>query len=189
MFQELVKKNRSYRRFDQEKKITKKELMELIDIARLTPCGGNKQLLRFLLSDSESMNDTICENVGWAAYLKEWQGPQKGERPSAYVVMLAPKGVNTAVDEGIIGQTILLAATERNIGGCFLANVNRPVLEKELSIPAEYEIKLILALGYPKENVVIDTISKEDSIQYYRDSNQVHHVPKIKLEDLIVSFP
>lgn len=35
MIKELVKKNRSYRRFYQEKKLTKQQLMELVEIARL----------------------------------------------------------------------------------------------------------------------------------------------------------
>lgn len=184
---EIVKRNRSYRRYDQSKKVSEMELRELVDIARLTPSGANKQPIRYFLSNTESTNAKIFETLRWAGYLEEWEGPEEGERPCAYIILVAPKGINAAHDEGIIGQTILLAAVERGMGGCFIANIDRNKLRSNLNISDEYDIKLVLALGYPKEKVVIDEITKEDDIKYYRDQDMVHHVPKIKLEDLILN--
>lgn len=184
---DIVKKNRSYRRYEQRKKISELELKELVDVGRLTPSAANKQSIRYFLSNDESTNAKIFETLKWAGYLEEWEGPIEGERPCAYIILVAPKGMNTAHDEGIIGQTILLAAVEKGMGGCFIANIDRDNLRNSLNISNDYDIKLVLALGYPKEKVVIDEISKEDDIKYYRDSNMVHHVPKIKLDDLILN--
>jgi len=184
MIKELVERNRSYRRYYQDKKISENELMEFIALARLTPSGANRQPVRYILSYTDEMNAKVYESLRWAGYYTDWDGPEEGERPSAYIILVAPKGVNASQDEGIIGQTILLAAVEKGMGGCFIGNIDRPKLQKDLSLPEQYEIKLVLALGYPKETVVIDEISEDGDIKYYRDEQMVQHVPKIRVEDL-----
>lgn len=186
MMKELVQKNRSYRRYYQEKNITENELLDLIDTARLTPSGANKQPIRYMISCTEKDNQKVFACLRWAGYYNDWDGPVEGERPSAYIIMLSPKDVNTGQDEGIIGQTILLSAVEKGMGGCFIANIDREKLVEELQVPEQYAVKLVLALGYPKEKVVIDEITDQDDIKYYRDDEQTHHVPKIRLEDLII---
>lgn len=183
---EAVLKNRSYRRFYGEKSISKEILMELCDIGRCTPSGANKQSIRFLLVSEKEENAKTYASLGWAGYYKDWNGPVQEERPTGYIILIGPADVNSQWDEGIIAQTILLAAVERGLGGCMLGNVNRTQLEQDFSIPDEMKVKLVIALGYPKEEVVIDEIAESDSIVYYRDENQVQHVPKIRLQDRIM---
>lgn len=186
MMKDLVQKNRSYRRFYQEKKITEEQVRELLDIARLTPSGANKQPIRYMYTCTDEENNKVFPYLRWAGYYQDWDGPEEGERPTAYIILLSPAGVNAPQDEGIIGQTILLSATEEGMGGCFITNVDRAGLAEAIQVPEGYQIKLVIALGYPKEKVVIDEITKDGDIKYYRDSEQTHHVPKIKLEDLII---
>jgi nitroreductase len=186
MLKELVQKNRSYRRFFEEKEITKQQLLELIDIARQTPSGANRQPTRFMISYEKEKNDKIFPTLGWAGYYKDWNGPEEGERPSAYIVMISPKNVNAAHDEGIIGQTILLSAVEQGLGGCFIGNVDREKLSMELNVPEGYDVKLVIALGVPKENVRLEEILKDGDIHYYRDEEKTQHVPKICLKDLVI---
>jgi hypothetical protein len=45
---------------------------------------------------------------------------------------------------------------------------------------------LVVALGYPKEEVVIENINESGDVKYWRDDKQVHHVPKRTLDDLIL---
>lgn len=187
MFRDLVVKNRSYRRFDETKRISLEILKELVDIGHLVPSGANLQPLRFITVSSEEICAKVFPTLRWAAYLKEWGGPKEGERPTAYIMILAPAGTNRGVEEGISGQTILLAAAERGIGGCFLGSIVRKELAEFIAIPEGYEVKYILALGYPREEVVIDEISVGDDIKYYRDENDVHHVPKIKIDEVLVA--
>lgn len=186
MLKELVIKNRSYRRFYQNKTIDKEQLKFLINIGRFTASGANRQPIRYILSNQAEKNERIFKCLRWAGYLEDWDGPIEGERPSAYIVMVALKGVNAPHDEGIVGQTILLAAVEQGLGGCFIANVDREQLRETLNLDDKYEIKLVIALGYPKEEVVLEEISEADDIKYYRDEKKIHHVPKIKLDDLIL---
>lgn len=193
MVKELVKYNRSYRRFFQDKNITKEDLVELVDLARLTPSGKNLQVHKFILSNEATLNSKIFETLVWAGYLPEWNGPDEGEKPSAYIVILGDKKIekNLGLDfihinSGIIAQSILLGAAEKKIGGCIFASIQRKKLAENLNLPEDYEIMLVIALGKPKEKIVIDEIEKDGDIKYWRDENQVHHVPKRKLEDIIL---
>ena len=188
MIKELILKNRSYRRFYEEKLIEKSNLKELVNLARLSPSGGNIQALRYILVNAKEQNDKIYKHIFWAGYYKDWDGPKEGDKPSAYMVVVKDTTLKTSLpqDEGIAVQSILLGAVEKGLGGCIIANVNKNNLAVALNLDEKYEIALVLALGYPKEEVVIETINEYGDIKYWRDENEVHHVPKRSLEDLIL---
>jgi hypothetical protein len=67
-----------------------------------------------------------------------------------------------------------------------VASVNRDRLRKALGVKERYEILLVLALGKPKECVVIEEVTGEEDIKYWRGDGGIHHVPKRKLEDIIL---
>jgi len=185
---ELVKKSRTYRRFYENQSVSTENLRKLVDLARLSPTAGNKQPLKFMLSNTPERNAKIFPSLAWAGYLKEWAGPAEGERPAAYIIILGDKQVsaNFGVDHGIAAQSIMLGAVERGLGGCMIGSVNRPKLAAELGIAERYEILLALALGKPKETVVIEPVGAEGDIKYRRDEKGGHHVPKRSLDELIV---
>lgn len=188
MLGELVERNRSYRRFYQESVVGMDTLRELVNLARLSASGANRQPLKYMLSAEPERNALIFAHLGWAAYLEDWEGPEEGERPAAYVVVLGDLDISQAfgVDHGIAAQSILLGATERGLGGCIIASIQREALREALGIEARYKILLVLALGKPKERVVIDAVGPDGDIKYWRDAEGVHHVPKRSLEEIIV---
>ena len=188
MIRDLILRNRSYRRFQQVVDIKYETLRELVDLARLSPSAMNAQPLKYVLSCDSEKNALIFAHLGWAGYLTDWPGPSDGERPSAYIVILGDTEIGTSFgcDHGIAAQSILLGATERGLGGCIIANIKRQDLRTALEIPMQYEILLVLALGRPSEEVVIDEVGAEGDIKYWRDGSGVHHVPKRALADLIV---
>lgn len=185
---ELIRKNRSYRRFYQDESVSRNALIDLVDLARLSPSGANLQPLKFFLSTKPEMNAGIFECLSWAGYLKDWPGPVEGERPSAYIVILGDDEIKKPVhtNQGIAGQSILLGAVEKGLGGCIIASVNRQKLRETLGFAGHLEILLVIALGKPKEEVVIENISADKSIRYYRDERGIHHVPKRSVFDLII---
>ncbi len=185
---ELVVKNRSYRRFHQDCRIESGIIKELIDLARLCGSAGNLQPLKYVFSCDPERNALIFPHLTWARYLKDWSGPSEGERPSAYVVVLGDTEITRSFgcDHGIAAQTILLGATEKGLGGCMIASIDREGLRQVLKIPPRLEILLVLALGKPREKVVIETLKPDGDIKYWRSSDGVHHVPKRKLEDVIL---
>ncbi len=188
MIADLVIRNRSYRRFYQEVAIEHETLRELVDLARLSASAANLQPLKYILSCDPQKNALIFPYLAWARYLKDWPGPSEGERPSAYIIILGDTEVTLSFDcdHGIAAQSILLGATEHGLGGCIIGSVQRQELHKALEIPSRYEILLVLALGKPRETVVIESVDPAGDIKYWRDSKGIHHVPKRLLDDIIV---
>jgi len=88
MIKELVLKNRSCRRFYQDEKITVETLKELVNLARLSASSSNLQPLKYVISNTKDNNEKIFKTLGWAGYLKDWNGPEEGEKPTGYVVIL-----------------------------------------------------------------------------------------------------
>lgn len=187
MLKDLILKNRSYRRFYQSEKISTEQLREWVDLARNSASARNAQPLKYYLSTDESLNAHIFEQLAWAGYLTTWKGPEEGERPSAYIVLLHDTLIsgNYFCDDGIAVQSILLGATESGFGGCIIHSVNRNKLQELLNLSEQYEILYVLALGKPKEIVVLEEMKSGD-VKYWRDENQVHHVPKRCLDEIII---
>ena len=188
MLRDLIRNNRSYRRFWQQVPIEAETLRELVDLARLSASAGNMQPLRYILSCNPEKNALIFPSLAWARYIENWPGPAEGERPSAYVIVLEDKQLDHPLhcDHGIAAQSILLGATEKGLGGCIIGSVNKLNLRNVLSIPVRYDILLVIALGKPKEKVVLEVLQPEGSVKYWRDGEGVHHVPKRTLDDIIL---
>ena len=189
MIADLIRKNRSYRRFYQNHTVDGSTLEELVNLARLSPSAANLQPLNYILAADSEINAQIFECLAWAAYLKDWPGPEEGERPAAYIIILADTTISKTVDcdHGIACQSILLGTREIGLGGCIIASINREKLRGILKIDPKYKIMLVIAIGKPREEVVIQAAEPDGSIKYWRDAKNVHHVPKRNLSDIILA--
>ncbi|NIS59661.1 MAG: nitroreductase [Proteobacteria bacterium] len=185
---ELIRRNRSYRRFEESHLIGRETLVELIGLARFTASATNRQPLKYILSADPETNGRIFPCLIWAAHLKDWDGPSPGERPAAYIVILIDETITKDwwCDDGIAAQTILLGAAEKGLGGCIIGGIQRERLRRDLAIPEHLRIRLVLALGKPAETVVLEELEHGGDFRYWRDEKGVHHVPKRTLEELIV---
>jgi len=188
MFKDIVRECRSYRRFDEKHKVSRKVLRELVALARFSPCARNQQALKFMLSCDPRKNDLIFPALKWAGYLKDWKGPKAGERPAAYIIILGDREISKdfGCDHGIAAYSILLGAAEKGLGGCMVGSIDRSMLRKNLKIPECYQILLVVAIGKPAEKVVVENVKKNGCTRYYRDRTGVHHVPKLALKELII---
>ena len=188
MIRDLVIANRSCRRFYQEVPIELETLRELVDLARLSASGANRQPLKYILSCDPQKNALIFKHLGWAGALKDWPGPSEGERPSAYIIILGDTEISQTFDcdHQIAAQSIRLGAREKGLGSCMHGPGRKDELSKALGIPPRYEILLVLSLGKPKEKVVLETIGPDGDFKYWRDGDNVHHVPKRRLDDIII---
>ena len=181
MIADLIRRNRSCRRFYQDHAVDLETLKGLVDLARLSASAANLQPLRYILSSNPEENTLIFSCLGWAGYLKDWPGPQEGERPAGYIIILSDtEKANKYVeyDCGIAGQSILLGAREQGLAGCMFGSIKRRKLRDILQIDTRFKILLVIAIGEPKETVVIETVGQDDNIWYWRDDKGVHHVPK-----------
>lgn len=189
MIDDLIRQTRSTRRFVQSEAVSTETLRELVNLARLSPSASNKQPLKYILCNTPEQNAVIFEHVGWAGYLSDWPGPAEGERPAAYILILADCHVSEAIDcdHGIAAQSILLGARERGLGGCILGSVKRAPLRSAFKLDVQYRIMLVIALGKPAEQIVIEEVGTEGDIKYWRDADGVHHVPKRGLDEIILN--
>ncbi len=188
MIEDLVKRTRSCRRFNQDRPVSMEMLEYLVNLGRLSGSAANRQPLRYVISCDRKVNAEIFACLAWAAYLKDWKGPSEGQRPAAYIVMLGDTGITSQFwcDDGIAGQSILLGAREKGIAGCMIGAIQHDRLKKVLSIEDRYKIMLVIALGEPAEEVVIETVAEGGDIRYWRDEQGVHHVPKRPMSEVII---
>lgn len=189
MIRDLIIKNRSYRRFYQNEVISEKQLFSWIDLARLSASGRNAQPIKYIVSCQPEKNAKVFSTLVWAAYLTNWDGPIEGERPSAYIVQVLDTNISTQYfcDDGIAAQSILLGAVEEGYGACIFRSIDKNKLRNLLNIPTQFEIINVIALGKPLEKVLIETM-QDDNYKYWRDENEVHHVPKRPLDEIILKF-
>lgn len=186
---ELVLANRSTRRFHQEISVSREFLLELIDLARQSASSKNLQPLKFYLCWEPEQNERIFPLVKWAGYIPDWPGPEDGERPAAYIIILGDRNIsdNFCKDTGIAAQTILLGAVERGMNGCMLGSFKDSEVRSVLSLPDELETQLIVALGVSAEESRLEEMNEEGNILYWRDENEIFHVPKRHLDEILLN--
>ncbi len=189
MLMELLLRNRSYRRFEQKPVMSVEDLKDLVTAARLSPSARNDQPVKFILLHSRKACDSIFPCCSWAGYLKGWQGPAEDERPTSYIIVLGDTQISEKfdTDAGIMCQSMLLTAVEKGYGGCMLGSIDRNVIRSSFAISDRYIIRYVLALGKPSEKAVVEAMENGDT-HYYRDEQDVHHVPKRGLRELIVGI-
>lgn len=192
MIPDIIVKTRTVRRFQEEMKIPEEILLDLLDLARLGGSARNCQPLRYMLITEKERCEKIFPLLGWAGYLNDWPGPKPGERPVAYILCLLDtkrgKGAETEayIDLGIASQNILLGAAEQGIFGCRIGSFSKDVVSRTFVLESQFKPLLVLALGYPAEEVVIEKMEPVNDIRYWRDEEGVHHVPKRELNDIII---
>ena len=192
MIIDLVKKNRSCRGYNADRQLKKEELLELADCARLCASSINIQPLKYYLAWEKDEVARIQALTAWAGALPQMRLPHPGMEPTAFIVIcqdtdLFKSTARFQKDVGIVAQTMLLAAVEKGLGGCMIGNFSPEKLSAELSLEDHIVPLLIVALGEPAEKIVLTEIEPGESTDYYRDENDVHYVPKRRLEDVILT--
>jgi nitroreductase len=185
---DLILNRRTIRKF-QQKKISRVILEKLINAARLSPSAANLQPLKYIIVDTEDKVQKVFEHVKWAAYIAPLGNPAENERPAAFIVILADTEIRKSgyeLDIGAAAQSMFITALEEGIGTCWMGAIDRDEIRKVLNIPERYIIDTVVALGYPAENSVAE--DENGSIKYYKDENNMMHVPKRKLEDIILKL-
>ena len=189
MLKDLIVKNRSYRGYDESRKITREELTEFVDCARLSASSVNRQPFKYYLACTKEATGKIQPLTGWARALPGKGLPYPGHRPTAFIVICQETEWDAdlnryRVDLGIAAQSMLLCATEKGLGGIMIGNFSPAKIAEALALPSHIVPMLIVAFGKPDETVVLTEAKAGESLNYYRDENDVHYVPKRKLEDI-----
>ena len=190
MMESLVLRNRTCRSFDEGQPISRETMTALVDLARRTASGMNKQPLRYrILTERADLNKMVC-NARFGTALKDIKLPPEGGKPTGYIMIFTDKEVGSPdtlalKDVGIAAQTILLAATEQGFGGCMLGSFDPSRLVTDFNIPDRYRPELVIALGKPAERALL-TDAHNGSLTYYRDAAGNHCVPKRGLDEVLI---
>lgn len=196
-FKDLVIKNRSYRGFDENHQFTKEDLTELVDYARFAPSAKNTQAMKYFLAWEKELVEKIQPHTKW---IGAWGEPGiasdppipfEGTRPTGFILIVQDGEIEEKLarfqrDIGIFAYAITLAAAERGLGCCMIGAFNAAEIKKVLNLDKRYTPQLLIAVGKPAEEIVlVDAV--DGDVGYYRDADNVHYVPKRKLEDLILN--
>lgn len=186
----LMKSARTVRRFRESETVSVETLGKLVELTRYCPSGRNAQPLRYVLVNDEADREKVFPLLKWAGYFKDWDGPEPGERPAAYLIQCLDTnyGKDCLCDDGLQLEAIDLGMRTLGLGGCIIKAFNAPKLAEVLSIAERYKPRYVLALGHPAETVELEDMTGADDadFKYYRTADAVHHVPKRPLSELII---
>ncbi len=191
MLKDLVIANRSCRGYDRSRKVSRDELCEMVNLARLSASSVNQQPLKYYLVWEDEEAELINSMVKFGANLPELGLPFEGTEPPAFILIchdydIHPSAERFMKDIGIAAQTITLAATEMGLIGCMIGNYNKQQVHEALGLSDRYSVELIISIGKNAEDIRLCDLNEGDSHKYYRDDNGVHYVPKRRLEDIII---
>ncbi|HIR27076.1 MAG TPA: nitroreductase family protein [Candidatus Choladousia intestinigallinarum] len=191
MLKDLIIKNRSYRGYDPSRKVTREELEEMADCARLSASSVNRQPLKYYLAWETEEVEQIQSLTKWARGLPQLTLPHPGKNPAAYIVIcqdlsLGDSKARFQKDIGIAAQSILLCAVEMGLGGCMIGNFSPSQVKETLELPENLEPMLLVAVGKPDEEIVLTEAGPGEPVDYYRDEKDTHYVPKRRLQDIVI---
>lgn len=191
MISDLVQKNRSYRGYDESFSFSRQDLEEYVSLARLCPSSANIQPLKYRLIWEKAEVERVLKCTHFGGALPELHLPFDGTHPAAFIVICQDTEINSNLtqflrDVGAVAQTMLLAATEKGLGGLMIGAFDLGALCETLALPEHIRPLLVLALGKPAEHIEIVDLPADGSTRYYRDEAGNHYVPKRRLEDLIL---
>lgn len=186
----LIIADRTVRRFEEDVTVPEEVLESLVELTRYCHSGRNAQPLKYVLVASKEACQEVYPLLKWAGYFADWDGPEEGERPAAYLVQCLDTyyGKACLCDDGLQLEAISLGMTSLGLGGCIIKAFNAPKLSEVLGIDPRYEPRYVMAMGIPKERVKIEDMSGEEDadFKYYRTTDLIHHVPKRPLSELVL---
>jgi nitroreductase len=188
---EAAVKRRSIRRF-KDKPVAYEALEKCVDAARLAPSGRNQQVCEYIVINDAAVLPGIFENIGGSVKLPPGKGgPRPEQTAKAYIIILINKTLEgnasrrrvSCYDVGMAAENIMLVAREQGLGSCPVLMFDESALKPILNIPDNYDIGLVIVMGYPDESPVVEVAA--DSVAVRVDDKGVRHVFKRKLADII----
>ena len=189
MLKDLFLKNRSCRTYDESYQVSREELCDMVDCARLAPASMNVQPFRYRLVYTPEERALVQPLTGWAAGLPDIKLPPEGKCPTAFIVIcqdtekFGPQE-RFLKDVGICALAIQMRACEMGLAGCMIGSFDRKKVKEVLGLEENVAPLLVIALGKSAEECCITGVA-DGSTRYYRDENNVHYVPKRALEDIV----
>lgn len=184
-----IKNTRSHRRFT-EKTIKNEEILKILEGARFAASTKNAQFLRYSYTIDDEKCQKLFSAIALGGLLKNEDKATLEERPRAFILISTKKDIKfpdsrVYYDIGLASQNIILIAGELGYGACIVMSYNKKAFEEILELPENYDSKAVIILGESKDIVKLIDSKDEEDTKYFIE-NGVHHVPKLKLDELII---
>jgi len=189
---EVITRRRSIREF-KEGPVAYDALEKCVDAARLAPTAMNCQLCEYIIVDDEKLLSQVLDSISILSGVpRTEEGWSPWRRPRAYIIILINTELeekigtgrtNTHYDVGLAMENMVLMALEQGLGSCVITGIDRGKLRQVLNVADKYEIAMLLALGYPDEQPIVEVAI--DSVKRWVDKKGVRHIPKRRLKDII----
>lgn len=190
MIIENIKKTRSHRKFT-EKLVKEEEILKILEGARFSSTTKNSQILRYSYTVDDEKCQELFSAMALGGLLKNEDKPSFEDRPRALILISTKKDEKSAesrifYDIGIASQNMALIANELGYGTCFVLSYNKKTFEEAFKLSEDYDLKSIIILGEPKDNIKLLDSKDENDTKYFIE-NGIHYVPKLTLDELIIS--
>jgi nitroreductase len=129
-------------------------VVEVLEAARWAPNGGNLQPWRFVIARDDSHRRGLAGAASGQGFLSQ--------APVVITVCAVPEESGTKYgtrgrdlyclqDTAAAAQNILLAATDRGLGSCWVGAFDEAAVIRVLDLPASWRPVALIALGEPAE--------------------------------------
>ncbi|MBW2989906.1 nitroreductase family protein [Candidatus Woesearchaeota archaeon] len=175
---DTIRNRRSIRKY-KAKRVSKRQLKELVGIAEYAPSSHNRQPWSFVIvtgrktigslsEDIRSWYDSLLKLGSPLSFIREVRKSADAMRKRvdsekdlffynapALMIIHAPKKRFFVKDCSCAAQNIMLAARSMGIGSCWIGfadiafNGSRKI-KKKLGVPSSHRVMATLALGYPE---------------------------------------
>ncbi len=148
-FESVIKSRESIRDFT-EKKVEDEKINFVLECARLAPSWTNKQCWQFIVVKDKK----IIKDLSKTSIINRWLK----NVPVIIVACGDPKqsgfrnGIEYfIVDVSIALEHLVLAATDKGLGTCWIGGFSGKKVKKILKIPENIRVVALTPLGYPAE--------------------------------------
>jgi len=158
-FESVIKTRESIREYS-EKPVEDEKINFILECARLAPSWANRQCWHFIVVKDKK----IIEDLSKTSIINRWL-------KNAPVIIVAcgdPRQSGSRnnisyfiVDVSIALENLILAATDKGLGSCWIAGFDAKKIKEILKIPKHIEVVALTPIGYPAEKKgLIDNLAK-----------------------------
>ncbi len=182
-----LKLRRTIRKFTQEP-VSKDNLVEIVEYARIAAYPANLQPLKYLIVHEKTLCDKIFPHTKWAGYLPDGT-PKENERPTAYILVFGDTSIKNTfeVEAGAAVTSMMLGALDKGIGSCWIGSIDKDKILECLDVnTVNLSLLYVLALGYPAQSSQI--CEMKDSVKYFLDEEGTLNVPKRSMDEVLIDI-
>lgn len=161
-FMEMLAARESCRAY-QDKPVSREDLVKIAEAGRLSPSGCNAQPWKFVVVDEPEAKEKMCDalllpdgstGAPWRAQAPAFIALV--ELPNARVMPIVKRyyGDTQRFAQGDIGMAAMnmcYEAMDLGLSTCILGMCDQSKMQQHFGIPADCEVRMVLAVGYSAE--------------------------------------